>query len=67
MRKMPSVIQLPGGVKLMGLVFEVLDYYEDGSPKTFVRTPTQSVHDKGKNLWVLFGNPDDVMGNHRDR
>ena len=31
----PSVVQLPGGVKLQGIPFRIVDRNEDGSPKTF--------------------------------
>ena len=36
MKKIPSVIQLPGGVQLQGLVFRVVEYNDDGSPHTRV-------------------------------
>jgi hypothetical protein len=35
----PSVVQLPGGIRLTSVPFKILDYHEDGSPKTFEILP----------------------------
>lgn len=35
----PSVVQLPGGIRLSGVPFKIVDRHEDGSPKTFEILP----------------------------
>lgn len=35
----PSVVQLPGGVRLSGIPFRITERHEDGSPKTFEILP----------------------------
>lgn len=37
--KVPSVVQLPGGMKLQAIPFKIIEYHDDGSPKTFEILP----------------------------
>ncbi len=37
--KIPSVVQLPGGIRLTGVPFRIVAYNDDGSPKTFEIMP----------------------------
>jgi hypothetical protein len=41
----PSVVQLPGGYRLHGLPFKVIERNPDGSPKTFELLPDGSRSD----------------------
>lgn len=40
MKKPPSVVQLPGGIKIQGLPFRITERHEDGRPKTFELLPS---------------------------
>lgn len=51
--KIPRVIQLPKGVRLTGILFRIVSYNEDGSPKTFELLPPDAKAE-GKGLWTLF-------------
>lgn len=42
LRKAPGVVQLPGGVRLTGVRFKIIDRHENGSPKTFEIMPPGS-------------------------
>lgn len=35
----PSAVQLPGGIRLVGIQFKIIGRHEDGSPKTFEILP----------------------------
>ena len=62
MKQPPGVVQLPGGIKLEALPFRVLEYNEDGSPKTFELLPRGSV-DRGKGgvgIWWLFASEAEI-------
>lgn len=37
--KPPSVVQLPGGVRLNGIPFKIVAYHDDGTPKLFEICP----------------------------
>jgi len=39
LKKIPSKVQLPGGVHLSAVPFRVTEYHDDGSPKTFEILP----------------------------
>lgn len=60
MRNIPSVIQLPGGVKLTGIVFKVVEYNQDGSPKLFEFVPDGVPGQGTPHQWVFFGDPIEV-------
>lgn len=45
MKKPPQVVQLPGGIRLNAVPFRIVDYHEDGSPKTFEIQPTGTATD----------------------
>ena len=36
----PSVVQLPGGIILQGVPFNIVEYHPDGTPKLFELLPT---------------------------
>ena len=35
----PSVVQLPGGITLQGVQFNIVEYHPDGTPKLFELQP----------------------------
>lgn len=51
--KIPSVIQLPKGVRLTGVLFRVTELDADGRPRMFeLLSPDAPA--TGKGLWTLF-------------
>jgi hypothetical protein len=60
-KSIPSVVQLPGGVRLHGLLFVCVDYNEDGSPKTFELQAADLPKPPGKrDEWVLFAHEEQI-------
>ena len=39
LKSIPSVVQLPGGIRLTGVMFRITSYDDDGCPKTFEVMP----------------------------
>ena len=39
LKAIPSVVQLPGGIRLKGLQFKITEYNPDGSPRMFELLP----------------------------
>ena len=39
LNKTPSVVQLPGGITLRGVPFNIVEYHPDGTPKLFELQP----------------------------
>lgn len=52
-KTIPSVVQLPGGIRLSGVPFRVVEYNEDGSPKVFELVAKGAKAD-GRGVWILF-------------
>lgn len=52
MKRPPSIVQLPGGIKLQGLPFRVLEKNDDGSPRVFELLPKD--HGPEGDLWFLY-------------
>lgn len=50
--KVPSVVQLPGGIKLQAVAFRVVECADDGSPKLFELLPKGAR--PGPGVWFLF-------------
>ncbi len=50
--RIPSVVQLPGGVRLNAVPFKIVEYNEDGTPKLFELLP--AVPDDTREVWFLF-------------
>lgn len=48
----PSVVQLPGGVRLSAVPFRIVERHEDGSPKLFELMPPGTEISEG--MWALF-------------
>jgi hypothetical protein len=60
-KTIPSVVQLPGGVRLHGLLFVCVDYHDDGSPKTFELQPADAPKRAGKrDELVLFAHEEQI-------
>jgi len=57
MKKRPTVIQLPGGVKFHAVVLQVIERDEGGAPRTFrVLRDNESVHlEGGEEFFVVYG------------
>lgn len=53
LKQIPSVVQLPGGIRLEALQFKVREYAEDGTPKLFELMPKGTKVDKDG--FVMFG------------
>jgi hypothetical protein len=53
LKSVPSVVQLPGGVKLQAIAFKLIDVNPDGSPKTFELLPPNTTAG-GPGIWWLF-------------
>ena len=61
LKKVPGVVQLPGGITLRGVPFKVVDYNLDGSPKTFEILPRNVDTDRvEKPVWWLFADEDAI-------
>lgn len=58
-KTIPKVIQLPGGIKLSGVMFRIVAYNDDGSPKTFELLPKGS-QPTGNGLWTLYANEEEI-------
>lgn len=54
----PSVVQLPGGVRLSGVPFRVTEYAEDGTPKIFEILPQGA--STGRGIWTLFADEEAI-------
>lgn len=54
-RTIPSVVQLPGGVRLQGVPFRIVERHDDGSPRLFEIMPS-GTKVEGPDLCVLFAN-----------
>jgi hypothetical protein len=52
LKSIPSVVQLPGGVRLNAIPFRIASWHEDGSPHTFELMPPGTPITVG--LWALF-------------
>lgn len=59
MKKVPSVVQLPGGIKLSGIAFRVIERHEDGSPRLFELLP-KGADTSGPDIWFLFADADAI-------
>lgn len=53
LKAIPSVVQLPGGIRLEALQFKVREYDESGQPKLFELMPKGTKVDKDG--FVMFG------------
>jgi hypothetical protein len=52
--KIPSVVQLPGGVRLEALPFRVIEHNADGSPRIFELMPPGTQVSGVDGMWALF-------------
>lgn len=62
LKKIPSCVQLPGGIVLKGVVFKAIEYNKDGSAKTFELQPAGATFVEGKELWVMFVEEAQIRG-----
>lgn len=54
----PSVVQLPGGIKLNGVAFRVVERHANGSPRLFeIMPPGEPMPSDG---WTLFADEDAI-------
>jgi hypothetical protein len=61
MKKIPKIVQLPGGVKLRGLVFQCIKYDDDGRPEIFTLMPPEVAPTPGKkDEWILFADEERI-------
>lgn len=52
LRKIPSSVQLPGGIRLDGIKFRITGYDEEGRPKTFeILSPGD---ESTEGVWTLY-------------
>jgi hypothetical protein len=58
LKTIPSVVQLPGGVKLKGLPFKIVEYHPDGRPKTFELLEPGQIDLKAEGSCFLFADED---------
>ena len=58
MKKIPSVVQLPGGVRLKAIPFIVVRYDDEGRPMTFERAPMGTPITKG--VYALFAHEESL-------
>jgi hypothetical protein len=61
LKKTPSVVQLPGGVRLNGVPFKITGYDVNGAPKTFEILPSDASHRD----CVLFADERWIRSKHR--
>jgi len=55
----PSVVQLPGGIRLQAIPFQIIERNVDGTPKTFqIMPPGTPV--KGPDMLALFAHEETV-------
>lgn len=59
MRHIPSVVQLPGGVRLQAVPFRVTAYGDDGSPLVFEIVP-KGGSIEGAGVWWLFADEQSI-------
>lgn len=55
LKRIPNVVQLPGGIRLNAVPFRIVERHEDGTPKLFELMPAGSPIN-GKDMWALFAN-----------
>ncbi len=53
LKTIPSVVQLPGGVRLSAVPFRVVAWNEDDTPRMFEILPADA-DQSGPGLWYLF-------------
>jgi hypothetical protein len=66
-KTIPSLVQLPGGIVLNGLAFRVVDYNENGSPKTFELLPHGKVPVKEDHAFVLYAREEEIRAPNERR
>lgn len=54
LKTIPSVVQLPGGIRLRGVAFEIVELDAEGRPLRFEVLPADRQHETGPRIWVLF-------------
>lgn len=59
MKGIPKVVQLPGGVRLEGVAFRVVEYNDDGTPRLFELLP-KGEPAVGKGIWILYAHEDSI-------
>lgn len=59
MKRIPGVVQLPGGVKLSAVPFRVVERHADGSPRLFELMP-RGAEIKGEGVWALFADEESI-------
>lgn len=64
MKKIPSFVQLPGGIRLNAVPFRIVEFHDDGSPKLFELLP-QGSELRGDNVWALFAAEDHLRAVRR--
>lgn len=55
LKSIPSVVQLPGGVKIQSISFVITEYDDEGKPKTFEVVSDTRPNSVGEKC-VLFAN-----------
>lgn len=59
LKSIPSVVQLPGGIRLNAVPFRVIAYHDDGSPMTFEILPRGA---EKAEIW-LFADENQIRSN----
>lgn len=62
LKSVPSVVQLPGGIKLNAIQFKVTEYDEHGVAKVFAICPPGVQGD-----WVLFAHEESIRARSKKR
>ena len=53
-RSIPSVVQLPGGIRLRGVAFQITELDAEGRPLRFEVLPVERQHETGPLIWILY-------------
>jgi len=62
----PSVVQLPGGIKLQSIYFRIVERFDNGSPKLFEILPP-GTHQIGDDIYVLWAIEEHVRSDQRKK
>jgi hypothetical protein len=66
MPKHPSVVQLPGGIRLSAVPFRVVERNEDGSPRLFAIMPPGTQVEGVRDMWTLYGDASTIRQDERE-
>lgn len=66
MPKHPSVVQLPGGIRLSAIPFRVVERNADGSPKLFEICPPGTAVEGVRDMWTLYADAVSIRKDERE-